>query len=68
MRDNEKRQERLHINKKKQDDNREKGRERTLERAIDEKMNDPPTQPFFIEGVLGIKNLFSESWWERPKT
>ena len=24
--------------------------------------------PFLIEGVLGSKNLFSESWPERPKT
>ena len=28
----------------------------------------PPSQPFLIEGVLGSKNLFSESWRERPKT
>ena len=28
----------------------------------------PPSRPFLIEGVLGSKNLFSESWRERPKT
>ena len=27
----------------------------------------PPSQPFLIEGVLGSKNLFSESCLERPK-
>ena len=27
-----------------------------------------PSRPFLIEGVLGSKNLFSESWRERPKT
>ena len=26
-----------------------------------------PSQPFLIEGVLGSKNLFSESCLERPK-
>ena len=52
---------------KKIKENKEKGRERTLERAIDEKMKDPPPQPFFIEGVLGSKILFSESLRECPK-
>ena len=28
----------------------------------------PPSWPFLIEGVLGSKNLFSESWSELPKT
>ena len=28
----------------------------------------PPSRPFLIEGVLGSKNLFSESCLERPKT
>ena len=28
----------------------------------------PLSRPFLIEGVLGSKNLFSESWRERPKT
>ena len=28
----------------------------------------PPSLPFFIEGVLGSKNLFSESCLECPKT
>ena len=27
----------------------------------------PPSRPFLIEGVLGSKNLFSESCLERPK-
>ena len=27
-----------------------------------------PSRPFLIEGVLGSKNLFSESCLERPKT
>ena len=27
----------------------------------------PPSRPFLIEGVLGSKNLFSESWLERPQ-
>ena len=27
-----------------------------------------PLRPFLIEGVLGSKNLFSESYLERPKT
>ena len=27
-----------------------------------------PSSTFLIEGVLGSKNLFSESWRERPKT
>ena len=28
----------------------------------------PPSRPFLIEGVLGSKNLFSESCLEQPKT
>ena len=28
----------------------------------------PPSQPFLIEGVVGSKNLFSESCLECPKT
>ena len=28
----------------------------------------PPSQPFLIEGVVGSKNLFSESCIEHPKT
>ena len=28
----------------------------------------PPSRPFLIDGVLGSKNLFSESCLERPKT
>ena len=27
-----------------------------------------PLSTLLIEGVLWSKNLFSESWWERPKT
>ena len=27
-----------------------------------------PLSTFLIEGALGSKNLFRESWWERPKT
>ena len=31
-------------------------------------LRSPPLLPFLIEGVLGSKNLFSESCLERPKT
>ena len=27
----------------------------------------PPSSTFLIEGGLGSKNFFSESWYERPK-
>ena len=27
----------------------------------------PPSWPFLTEGVLESKNLFCQSWWERPK-
>ena len=35
---------------------------------ISVKMKDSPSSTFLIEGVLGSKNLFSESGRERPKT